>query len=120
MATLNVNIGYDMKDFFYVNAIKAKDMPTEGQCEEILNKAYNPEMCKGEEFGNNRKECLGRQLCKNKELSDTILDIQQIHSGSDGKYKDSQIIFNRELFKTANLSIGIVGLMVLIYRFRKV
>ena len=33
---------------------------------------------------------------------------------------DSQSIFNRELFKTANLSIGIVGLMVLIYRFRKV
>ena len=120
MATLNVNIGYDMKDFFYINAIKAEDMPTKEKCEEILNKAYDPEMCEEEKFGDNRKECLGRQLCKNKKLSDTILDIQQLHSGSEEKYADSQSIFNRELFKTANLSIGIVGLMVLIYRFRKV
>ena len=120
MATLNVNIGYDMKDFFYMNAIKSKDMPTKAKCEEILNKAYQPIDCKGEEFNNNRQDCLDRQLCKNKKLADTILDMQQIHSGSEGKYADSQSIFNRELFKTANLTIGIVGLMVLMYRFRKV
>ena len=35
MATLNVNIGYDMKDFFYTNAIKSKDMPSEDRCEDI-------------------------------------------------------------------------------------
>ena len=120
MATLNVNIGYDMKDFFYMNAIESEDMPSEDRCEDILNRAYQPADCQGEEFGNNRQECLDRELCKNKKLADTILDIQQIHSGSEGKYKDSQSIFNRELFKTANLTIGIVGLMVLMYRFRKV
>lgn len=120
MSKLNVEVGYDMKDFFYMNAIKSKDMPTKDRCEEILNKVYVPSTCEGEEFGNNRKDCLDRQLCENKNLSDTILDIQQIHSGSVGKYDDSQRIFNRELFKTANLSIGIVGLMVLIYRFREV
>ena len=118
MATLNVNIGYDMKDFFYMNAIKSNDMPD--NCEDILNRAYQPTDCQGEEFNNNRQDCLGRQLCKNKKLADTILDMQQIHSGSEGKYADSQSIFNRELFKTANLTIGIVGLMVLMYRFRKV
>tara|TARA_B100001142_G_scaffold318817_1_gene361453 strand:+ start:91 stop:420 length:330 start_codon:yes stop_codon:yes gene_type:complete len=109
-----------MKDFFYINAIKSNDMPSKAHCEEILNKAYQPADCQGEEFNNNRQECLDRQLCKNKKLADTILDIQQIHSGSEGKYADSQSIFNRELFKTANLTIGIVGLMVLMYRFRKV
>ena len=120
MATLNVNIGYDMKDFFYMNAIKSNDMPDKTRCEDILNRAYQPTDCQGEEFNNNRKDCLDRQLCKNKKLADTILDMQQIHSGSEGKYADSQSIFNRELFKTANLTIGIVRLMVLMYRFRKV
>lgn len=120
MATLNVNIGYDMKDFFYINAIKSNDMPTVEHCEEVLNRVYQPADCQGEEFNNNRKDCLDIQLCKNKKLADTILDIQKIHSGSEGKYADSQSIFNRELFKTANLTIGIVGLMVLIYQFRKV
>ena len=120
MATLNVNNGYDMKDFFYMNAIKSNDMPDKTRCEDILNRAYQPTDCQGEEFNNNRKDCLDRQLCQNKKLADTILDIQQIHSGSEGKYKDSQSIFNRELFKTANLTIGIVGLMILMYRFRKV
>lgn len=118
MATLNVNIGYDMKDFFYINAIKSNDMPD--NCEDILNSVYDPTNCQDANFNNNRQDCLDRQLCKNKKLADTILDIQQIHSGSEGKYADSQSIFNRELFKTANLTIGIVGLMVLMYRFRKV
>ena len=120
MATLNVNIGYDMKDFFYMNAIKSNDMPKDAKCEDILNTAYEPTDCQGEKFNNNRQACLDRQVCKNKKLADTILDMQQIHSGSEGKYADSQSIFNRELFKTANLTIGIVGLMVLMYRFRKV
>lgn len=120
MTTLNVNIDYDLKDFFYINAIKSKDMPTKERCKEILNSTYNTSDCEGENFGNNREDCLSRQLCKNKELADTIIDIQQRHSGSEGKYKDSQSIFDRELFKTANLTIGIIGLMILTYRFRKV
>ena len=120
MSNLNINVGYNPKDFFYVNATKAGDMPTETECRDILNKPYNKSDCMEEKFNDNRQACLDRELCKNKKLADTILDIQQTHSGSDGKYDDSQSSFNRELFKTANLSIGIVGLLVLIYRFRKV
>ena len=48
MATLNVNIGYDMKDFFYMNAIKSNDMPDKTRCEDILNRAYQPTNCQGE------------------------------------------------------------------------
>jgi|TARA_B110000285_G_scaffold82713_1_gene95203 hypothetical protein len=114
----NINVGYNPKDFFYTNAVSSGDMPK--NCSDILNSPYNKEDCKRDEyFIDNRKECLDRKLCENKALADTILDIQQSNSGSQGKYNDSLNVFNRELFKTANLSIGIVGLMVLIYRFRK-
>lgn len=115
----NINVGYNTKDFFYTNAVSSGDMPT--NCKEILAKPYNKNDCKQDEyFTDNRKECLDRKLCENKALADTILNIQQTNSGSKGKYKDSVNVFNRELFKTANLSIGIIGLMVLIYRFRKI
>lgn len=115
----NINVGYNPKDFFYTNAISSGDMPK--NCDEILNSPYNKGDCeKDEYFIENKTECLARKLCENKALADTILNIQQTTSGSQGKYKDSLSVFNRELFKTANLSIGIVGLMVLIYRFRKV
>jgi hypothetical protein len=118
MSNLNINVGYSPKDFFYTNAIKAGDMPT--NCDQILNGPYNKDNCIGEKFNDNQKECLDRELCRNKQLADSILDIQQTHSGSVGKFNDTVSIFNRELFKTANLSIGIMGLMILIYRFRKV
>ena len=76
------------------------------------------EDCQGGEFNNNRQDCLDTQLCKNKDYSVKILDMQKSHTASEQKYDDSQSIFNRELFKTANLSIGIMGLVVLVYRFK--
>ena len=76
------------------------------------------EDCQGGEFNNNRQDCLDTQLCKNKDYSVKILDMQKSHTASEQKYDDSQSIFNRELFKTANLTIGIMGLVVLVYRFK--
>lgn len=117
----NINVGYNTKDFFYVNAIDSGDMPTKETCIKILNSPYDKNLCEEDQsFVDNRQECLDRKLCENKGLADTILDIQQTNSGSIGKYNDSLSVFNRELFQTANLSIGVIGLMVLIYRFRKV
>ena len=74
--------------------------------------------CQGGEFNINRQDCLDTQLCKNKDYSVKILDMQKSHTASEQKYDDSQSIFNRELFKTANLTIGIMGLVVLVYRFK--
>jgi len=74
--------------------------------------------CQGEEFNINRQDCLDTQLCKNKDYSVKILDMQKSHTASEQKYDDSQSVFNRELFKTANLSIGVIGLVVLVYRFK--
>ena len=74
--------------------------------------------CQGGKFNNNRQDCLDTQLCKNKDYSVKILDMQKSHTASEQKYDDSQSIFNRELFKTANLTIGIMGLVVLVYRFK--
>ena len=74
--------------------------------------------CQGANFNINRQDCLDTQLCKNKDYSVKILDMQKSHTASEQKYDDSQSIFNRELFKTANLTIGIMGLVVLVYRFK--
>ena len=76
------------------------------------------EDCQGEKFNINRQDCLDTQLCKNKDYSVKILDMQKSHTASEQKYDDSQSVFNRELFKTANLSIGVIGLVVLVYRFK--
>jgi hypothetical protein len=76
------------------------------------------EHCQGNKFNNNRQDCLDTQLCKNKDYSVKILDMQKSHTASKQKYDDSQSVFNRELFKTANLTIGIMGLVVLVYRFK--
>jgi len=104
-------------DFFYKNAEETGDMPSKDRCKEILNVTYN---CEGKNFITNKKDCLDQQLCKNKELGNDILQIQQSHSGSVEKHNDSKDIFNREVFKTANLSIGIIGLLYLTYRFRQI
>lgn len=76
------------------------------------------EDCQGEKFNINRQDCLDTQLCKNKDYSVKIIDMQKSHTASEQKYDDSQSVFNRELFKTANLSIGVIGLVVLVYRFK--
>lgn len=76
------------------------------------------EDCQAAKFNNNRQDCLDTQLCKNKDYSVKILDMQKSHTASKQKYDDSQSVFNRELFKTANLTIGIMGLVVLVYRFK--
>ena len=86
---------------------------------EATRSLLKDEDCQGEtNFNNNRQDCLDTQLCKNKDYSVKILDMQKSHTASEQKYDDSQSIFNRELFKTANLTIGIMGLVVLVYRFK--
>ena len=120
---LSLNTGYEFKLNVIGRELTIKrtdseegwTQPLQFEATRIL---LTDEDCQGEDFNNNRQDCLDTQLCKNKDYSVKILDMQKSHTASEQKYDDSQSIFNRELFKTANLSIGIMGLVVLVYRFK--
>ena len=120
---LSLNTGYEFKLNVIGRELTIKrtdseegwTQPLQFEATRIL---LTDEDCQGANFNNNRQDCLDTQLCKNKDYSVKILDMQKSHTASEQKYDDSQSIFNRELFKTANLSIGIMGLVVLVYRFK--
>ena len=120
---LSLNTGYEFKLTVIGRELTIKRTDSEeGWSQRLQFEAtrilLTDEDCQGGEFNNNRQDCLDTQLCKNKDYSVKILDMQKSHTASEQKYDDSQSIFNRELFKTANLSIGIMGLVVLVYRFK--
>ena len=119
---LSLNTGYEFKLTVIGRELTIKRTDSEeGWSQRLLFEAtrilLTDEDCQGD-FINNRQDCLDTQLCKNKDYSVKILDMQKSHTASKQKYDDSQSVFNRELFKTANLTIGIMGLVVLVYRFK--
>jgi hypothetical protein len=63
----------------------------------------------------NSGNCYAKELCLNKELADKINNIQNNHLGTDEKEKDTNKVYNNELFKTFNLSVGIAILAGSIY-----
>jgi len=119
---LSLNTGYEFKLTVIGRELTIKRTDSEeGWSQRLQFEAtrilLTDEDCQGD-FINNRQDCLDTQLCKNKDYSVKILDMQKSHTASKQKYDDSQSVFNRELFKTANLTIGIMGLVVLVYRFK--
>jgi hypothetical protein len=120
---LSLNAGYEFELIVIGRELTIKRTDSEEGWSQPLKfeatrSLLKDEDCQGEKFNNNRQDCLDTQLCKNKDYSVKILDMQKSHTASEQKYDDSQSIFNRELFKTANLTIGIMGLVVLVYRFK--
>lgn len=117
----NMNYTFELEVNGHELTVKRTDSE-EGWSQQLLFEAtrilLTDENCQGGNFNKNRQDCLDTQLCKNKDYSVKILDMQKSHTASEQKYDDSQSVFNRELFKTANLTIGIMGLVVLVYRFK--
>ena len=83
----NINVGYNTKDFFYVNAIDSGDMPTKETCIKILNSTYDKNLCEEDQsFVDNRQECLDRKLCENKGLKayySEITDLKVRNNSAD-------------------------------------
>jgi hypothetical protein len=116
MSTNNqYTIGYSHNDFFYVNV---QDVPTDGSCTTLLSNTEWDMKCNNESFQDNSTNCINYALCKNKSLAKTLQSYQGTDNGASGKYLDSTLIFNSTVLNTANLSIGIIVLIYLIYKNR--
>jgi hypothetical protein len=66
----------------------------------------------------NSFNCYKKELCHNRELADEITKMQEDHLGTEENYNNSKASYNNELLKTGNLTMGILGLMILIYYTR--
>jgi hypothetical protein len=70
-------------------------------------------------YGNYLAKCYDKELCINEDNQVKINNLQLKHDGADERHGDINIYYNRELLKTYNLGIGIVGVGIMIYFFYK-
>ena len=55
--------------------------------------------------------CYKKELCKNKEKSKEIYNLQNNHLGTDQNYLNTKVIYSVELRRSISLSIGILILL---------
>ena len=109
-------IGYSPNDFFYVNV---QNVPADDTCAMLLNDSSTLDMkCNNQSFQDNSTNCINYALCKNKSLANTLQKYQGTSNGASEKYSDSTTMFNSTLLNTANLTIGIIVLVYLVYKNR--
>lgn len=56
------------------------------------------------------------QICQNKKNQENLKELQTTHSAANSRYQDMDSFYNTEVLKTANLGIGILILVSIIYR----
>jgi len=109
-----------MSDFFYYSNI-LPDKPTncssynindtniDQNCENNPN--YSPD---GTQSGT-AFYCYQRELCKNKSLTDNIVNTTYINGGSETRYEDFEKSMKRDILFTFNLGMGILFTSIFIY-----
>ena len=141
----NITVAYNPNDFYYMNAINSEGKPANnatGATDNIYEnqKAYcitkkDTNMCEisngvlkvnenvisseNENYGTYLSNCYDKALCINEDNQKKINNLQLKHDGADERHGDINIYYNRELLKTYNLGIGIVGVGIMIYFFYK-
>jgi hypothetical protein len=105
--------GYSPNDFYWVSV--ADKLNSLNCPKEIANvKKINCE--KSSITEKDALTCYNSQLCKNKQLSEWLKNVQMNHSGADVRYKDIRNTYIVEIRKSINLVIGII-LMILFIIF---
>jgi len=116
----NITVAYNPNDFYYMNAknsegAPAKNAPIDGSS---THEAY----CKVKreaECSNDNACKYDKALCINEDNQIKINNLQLKHDGADERHGDINIYYNRELLKSYNLGIGILGVGIMIYFFYK-
>lgn len=100
-------------------------------CNDINRTTYNRKDCSTSMNNNcstldkNKNEdvyiinCYENELCINKSNAKKINSLQTNHDGSSERRNDKNVDYNRELLRSYNLGIGIVGVGAMIYFFYK-
>jgi len=107
------SLSYTPNDFFYNNASTTLGINPDIDCSDI-NKQ---EDCSKEQ---NIDSCTNIELCKNKSYSNELIDLQSSHAGNDEKYKNTESIYVYTILNMINLIIGIIFLLFIINKYRKI
>lgn len=108
-------IGYSPNDFFYVNGDEyVNDFAT--NCETLEMQTFD---CSNN-FENNSSNCINQALCNNKSYAEKLAQIQSTHNGSDELLHDINSDYTRNILTSLNLSVGIIILILMIYKYRNV
>ena len=103
----NVFVAYNSNDFYW-KTINYDDKFCQSQkCS--TNTKINPGTILITE--NNSQKCYEKEVCINKHNSEILTKQQNLHSGSDGRYNDSESLFVYTLLNTANLGIGLIAIL---------
>lgn len=105
-------IAFDPNNFFYVDALSVTTpfSPTGNNCTNLNSKVFS---CDHANFKDTSFNCIGKEMCKNRELVESI-EAQQMsgHLNLDReKLTDDNRAYDNCLLKTVNLGIGI-GVLV--------
>uniref|UniRef100_A0A6C0JE29 Uncharacterized protein n=1 Tax=viral metagenome TaxID=1070528 RepID=A0A6C0JE29_9ZZZZ len=117
-AEKNIVVGYSPNDFFYVDAIQQGVMPTDQECRKLkpLDQKWH-NLC-GSYFIENKDNCIKKELCINKSKAEYLTNIESKHTGSDEKFMNNKQSYDNVLLNTINLGIGILFLVIIIYKNR--
>jgi len=110
----NVFVGYSPNDFFYV---KVPDMPTDEKCNELINNKNL--QCNTNELNFDSENCINQSLCINKNKATELMNLDNGILGSNELYMNEKMNYDNTILNTINLGIGIVFLLVVIYKNQK-
>ena len=117
----NVIMSYNPNDWFYLaveneNNIN-NDMPTLEDCSN--NEPYHHQWdisCNSTNLSDNQYDCMVRSLCVNRDQAQVIAELEVKNFGIDTKFNDDYRVYYNTLANTANLGIGIVVLLAVLYK----
>jgi hypothetical protein len=120
----NITIAYNPNDFFYVTALNSDDK-TFNNSKNTDCSIYETPIAISEYSRSNctilpdKSNCYNTELCINKSNAKKINSLQTNHDGSSERRNDKNVDYNRELLRSYNLGIGIVGVGAMFYFFYK-
>ena len=118
----NITVAYNPNDFFYVNALDSSGNnfnSTNINCYiyETPNviSTYSRSNCSSANANVDKSKCYNTELCINKSNAKKINNLQTNHDGSSERRNDKNVDYNREILRSYNLGIGILGIGTIFY-----
>ena len=111
----NFELNYTPYNFYY--STNQQDLPSDNLCKVLKEENKLKQFDCDDDV--NVKKCYQNELCINKDLVNTMYNKRNSHITSDESYKNLHTKYNFALLKSLNLSVGIIGTLVFIYRYNK-
>lgn len=116
-------IGYSPNDFFYVNGNQYMPDFSNNYTTNCSNdnSIWNTTAADcSNNFIDNSMNCINQSLCNNKSYAEKLKEIQTKHNGTDELLLDINSDYTRNILTSINLSIGIIILSFMIYKYRTI